>query len=68
MQSDAESNRILHDEHAKAGDLASLDFRTTDFYVKKYKKRRKHEKNRYVGFCQETYAKCAMPAEWLINC
>jgi hypothetical protein len=54
MQSDAGSNRTLHDEHAKAGDPGSLDFWTNDFYVKKYKKRRKHEKNRYGGFCQET--------------
>jgi hypothetical protein len=54
MQSDAESNRTLHDEHANAGDLAGLDFGTNDFYMKKYKKRRKHEKNRYGGFCQET--------------
>ncbi len=44
MQSDAESNRILHDEPAEAGGLASLNFRAIDFYVKKYEKSRKNEK------------------------
>lgn len=70
MQSDAGSNRILHDEHAKAGDPASLDFGITDFYVKKYKKRRKREKNRYGGFCQETSRNahaCGMVNKFLTN-
>jgi len=43
MQGHAESYQILRDEHAEAGDLAILNFRTTDFYVKKYEKSRKHE-------------------------
>ena len=55
MQSDAESNRILHDEHAEAGDLASLDFRTTDFYVKKYEKRRKNEKIDMMAFVKKSH-------------
>jgi len=55
MQSDAESNRILHDEPAEAGDLASLDFRTTDFYVKKYEKSRKHEKFDVSAFVKKTH-------------
>jgi hypothetical protein len=70
MQSDAGSNRILHDEHAKAGDLASLDLGTNDYYVKKYKKRRKHEKNRYGGFVKKprkTRHACGMVNKFLTN-
>ena len=31
-----------------------LNFRATDFYVKKYDKSRKHEKNRYVAFVKKS--------------
>jgi hypothetical protein len=53
MQSDAESNRILHDEPAEAGGLASLNFRATDFYVKKYEKSRKHERIDILAFVKK---------------
>jgi hypothetical protein len=55
MQSDAGSDRILHDEHAEAGDLASLDFRTTGFYVKKYEKSRKNEKIEMLAFVKKSH-------------
>ncbi len=55
MQSDAESNRILHDEHAEAGDLASLNFRTTDLYVKKCEKSRKHERIGMLEFVKKSH-------------
>jgi hypothetical protein len=55
MQSDAESNRILHDEPAEAGGLASLNFRATDIYVKKYEKSRKHEKIEMSAFVKKSH-------------
>ena len=55
MQSDAEPNRILHDEPAEAGGLASLNFRAIDFYVKKYEKSRKHEKIGILKFVKKSH-------------
>ena len=55
MQSDTESNGILHDEHAEAGDLASLEFRTADFYVKRYEKSRKHVKIDMMAFVKKSH-------------
>jgi hypothetical protein len=70
MQSDAESNRILHDEPAEAGGLASLNFRAIDFYVKKYEKSRKHEKFDMSAFVKKTHQMphaCGMVNKLLTN-
>jgi hypothetical protein len=49
----AESYRILHDEHAEAGDQASLNLMTTDFYFKNYEKSRKSEKIGNLAFVKK---------------
>ncbi len=70
MQSDAESNRILHDEHAEAGDLARLNFRTTDLYVKKCEKSRKNEKIDILEFVKKSHQMrhaCGMVNKFIAN-
>ena len=70
MQSDAESNRILHDEPAEAGGLASLNFRAIDFCVKKYEKSRKHEKIDMLAFVKKSHQMrhaCGMVNKFIAN-